>query len=76
MIIFGTLLVQSLDFGELLRGSTKPAAYLITHQCFRLVPSAEIRELGAVFQEHKKTRRGRKEENIEGTSAELYFTCW
>ena len=70
MITFGTFLAPPLDFEELLRRSGKPAAYLITCQCFGLLPDAEIRELGAVFfRRTKKTPpRGRKEENIEGTS--------
>ena len=33
------------------------AAYLIMRQCFRLLPDAEIRELGADFQEPQKRPR-------------------
>ena len=59
MIIFGTFLAPPLDFEELLRRSGKPAAYLITCQCFGLLPDAEIRELGAVFSgAQKRPRQG------------------
>ena len=43
-----------LDFGEFVSENRQRAAYLITRQCFRLLPDAEIRELGTVFQEPQK----------------------
>ena len=50
-------MIQPLDFGEFVSENRQRAAYLITRQCFRLLPDAEIRELGAVFQEPQKRPR-------------------
>ena len=54
IIIFDFFLVLPLNFGDFVCDNTQRVAYLITHQCFGLLPDAEIRELGAGFQEHKK----------------------
>ena len=50
-------MIQPLDFGEFVSENRQRAAYLIMRQCFRLLPDAEIRELGAVFQEPQKRPR-------------------